>query len=172
LIPDSVSEATKGIQISAFKPNEEDRAALQIVLINLVTDTVDYFGGMETSQVNMVISTIKAKYWFMKIDEIAMVFNRARMGMVKTYGKVKPVDMLAWLHEYDIGERLSYCEAEATKHKETSGTYFIEAESIDRKKDAIQLSQAIGKEKNWQKAKEIVETEAYNQKLVEQSKKQ
>ena len=135
LVPKTVNEAQKGLQISSIRKDHEKD--LNVMLICLITDCVNFLGGMDDRLIGMLITQIKEKYWYLNIEEIAYIMHRAISGYYKIYGKLSPVMIMGWLNEYDVSERTDYYRSESLKHKEPNDRYFETKE----KKDLIESSQ-------------------------------
>lgn len=100
--------------------------------------------------VGMLLQTIKEKYWYMNLEEIAFVLQKGMLGFYKTYGKLTAADIMEWIHIYDTTERDEYCQTEALKHKEP---YEKQDHEIKRK-EAQQFDELYKKQVKFNKAKE------------------
>ena len=165
-MPGSVREAVQGEQVSAY--NQECPEVLNIVLLKLFKDNIP------THIVNepMLIATvqqIKNKYWYFRLQEIAMVLQKGSMGF---YGNIpqgaNPV--LYWFSQYDTGERLDYFESENTKHKEPYEKQQQENERKEVKKMTDLAKQAYQRIRSNEQAKRKLESHEHhktNERLAE-----
>lgn len=113
-------------------------AVLTIILVDLVT----FFNigkNMSTQQVMMTAEMIYNDYYFFKIDEFKLCFDRAKKGL---YGEVFGVDgsvIYKWLNAYSI-ERDALCEEMNVNSKPPSEfnceKYMYEFKRLERAYDA------------------------------------
>lgn len=154
LVPVTVSDAQQGTQISVIK--QSDDVKLDVLISKLVIDAVEFYGGIESKYIKMIVSQIKLKYWFFNLEEVAMIFQRALSGQYKIYGKLTPAMIMEWFHEYDTKERMEYFQSQSAVHKESNEKYFEEQETEHRRDRLISFKQQYEKQKIYQEAKDKV----------------
>lgn len=101
------SAISQGSQISLLKRNNEAFVKTSIHL--LVEDVLNHYTASEKVPAGFIprlVQTILAKYWWMKVEEIAYVFNKGKNGEYGRSNKNISQDFIMdWLHQYDINER-------------------------------------------------------------------
>jgi hypothetical protein len=78
--------AVQGTQLSKIK--KEDEASLHIALKNLIVNLVESLNLTQTvneSQIIEMVFLLSDKYWFVKLEELVLVFKKAKLG---EYGKI------------------------------------------------------------------------------------
>jgi len=151
-IPATIAEAFNGDQISMLE-RVEPKKVDDMILILLNEVFMAHSMEATTHVLLMMVGKIKEKYWFMKLEEIAFVFQNGIMGFYKVYGKLTPAVILEWIHEYDINDRDQFCETEALKYKEPYEKQYQEIE----KKEAQDFETAYQNQVKYLKAKKKAE---------------
>jgi hypothetical protein len=146
MVPSTVAQAlSEENQISAWR-NSEHSMTLNLILLKILKDA---HPGSPESLLRLRVDTIKSKYWYFRIGEVAMILKN---GLIGKYGNVPsgadPV--LVWLDRYDTGERIGYCEAHNLSYKEPNERYFEEEEQ----KALIDAREAFKKQLAYMTAKE------------------
>jgi hypothetical protein len=125
-VPATVSQAVNGVSVSRIK--KEDPKGLKIVLGKLISELMVVYGiDFGKPQIDIVINQIITKYWYLKLEEIAYIFQKAISGQIKVYGALKVADILGWINDYDVNDRQLHVETEGSVHKESTD-YFREQE--------------------------------------------
>jgi len=119
-VPKKVEDAVKGASVSLLLKN--DPKAFKLALSLLIEKTLMDFGQeFNEHQLYSAVEKICIKYWFLKIDELAFVLNKATLGEYgQVYGKVTVVTIMSWLHKYDVEERITYIRTKNSTYKETA----------------------------------------------------
>lgn len=99
---------SQGTQISFLKRNNEAFVKTSIHL--LVEDVLNHYATSDkvvmTGIIPRIVQSILAKYWWMKMEEIAYVFNKGKNGEYGRSNKNISQDVIMdWLHQYDVNER-------------------------------------------------------------------
>lgn len=117
----SCEKAIQGTQVSKFR--RIDEAMLKTVIHLMVEDVFAAFGASEkvsTAEVKRITSKILTSYWWLKIEELAYVFNK---GKRMEYGKVYPIPTEAnfydWINQYDQSERTPQCDLIAREESDS-----------------------------------------------------
>lgn len=150
-VPATVEACQNGIQISVIKLSEPD--LLEVCITKLISDVclacgTEWPGHVQVSALDRILE----KYWFLNLEEIAYVFRKASDGEYgKVFGQLKVSDLLGWLHDYDIGERMDWVRANNNRFRESEGDAFRELE----RKEALDLRKKSKEmEKKFRAAKE------------------
>ena len=151
VIPKTIADANEGVQVSVIKSHAEP--LLKLSMTKIISDVCEFHGANWSGQVIVrLIDYVVESYWHLKIEEIAMVWNRAQ----KVYGALKPADLMNWLNDYDNGERIKYFEALNSRHKDGYEKQFIETERKEAARDKKELDENIRREHFRELAKTIV----------------
>lgn len=96
-------------QISFY--NKNTPATLEGALMFLILDLCNSFSGtfkITTQQAESICESIKAKYWYLRIEEIIYVFAKIKNGEFgEGYGGIDQSKIIRALQKYDIEERLN-----------------------------------------------------------------
>lgn len=108
------------LPISSIK-KEYGEVELQAVLVLLLTDVIDFFSvgkSMSDGQVAETIKLILKEFFYFKIDDFKLCFDRAKTGKYgKVYDRIDGNIIFEWLELYDF-ERLEEIERIRTDQHE------------------------------------------------------
>lgn len=109
----SLEKAVSGSQLSVIR--KEDKTTLHIALKNLVLSLVESLNiaqSIKDSQMVEIVFLIADKYWFLKLEELVLIFKRAKMGEYgKTYNRLDVQIVFEWIESYlKSEERAIYFE--------------------------------------------------------------
>lgn len=112
-VPTSVRDALQGVSLAACKNGNKDVYAL--CMIKLIKDLFDHFNSaISENGIVRLVKKVTKRYYFLKIDEIALLFDKAKDGdfSIKkqlegwyfdgnVYGRLDPTTVLKWVRYYD-----------------------------------------------------------------------
>lgn len=98
---------SKGSQISFLKANSE--AFVKSAIHLLVEDVLKHYeslGKVSDGFTPRLVQVVLGKYWWMKLEEIAYVFNKGKNGEYGRSNKnISSDTILDWLKQYELNER-------------------------------------------------------------------
>jgi hypothetical protein len=101
------SAISTGTQISTFRRNDEPMLRMGLHL--MIEDVISFYGAIDRvqdSEIENLVAKIFANYWWMKLEEIAYVFNLGKGGNYgKIYGIISVKVIYEWIQYYDMHER-------------------------------------------------------------------
>lgn len=75
----------------------------------MIVDVINFYGASDKvreSDIQNLVSRILSNYWWMKLEELAYVFNKGKEGHYgKIFGIISPKVISDWIKEYDLNER-------------------------------------------------------------------
>jgi hypothetical protein len=96
-----------GTQISTFRRNDEPMLKMGIQM--MIEDVISFHGALgkiQEFEIENLVARILANYWWMKLEEIAYVFNKGKEGHYgKIYGTISTKTIYEWVQAYDTQER-------------------------------------------------------------------
>lgn len=98
---------SKGSQISFLKANSEAfvKTAIHLLIVDVLNHYESY-GKVSEGFTTRLVQVVLAKYWWMKLEEIAYVFHKGKNGEYGRSNKnISSDTILDWLNQYDIEER-------------------------------------------------------------------
>jgi hypothetical protein len=99
--------AIEGTQISKIKRLDEAFVKTGVQL--MVEEVLMTFGALDKVsqlEVKKIVSKILASYWWLKLEEVAYVFNKGKnLHYGKVYGTPNEATFIDWLNLYDNSER-------------------------------------------------------------------
>lgn len=132
----NIEKAFLGTQVSKLKSVDADADAddtFQAICLG-ITAACQYFNigkNMNVIQVNMTAELILEQYWYLKLEEILLVFKNAmKLKYGKLFDRIDGGVIMGWISEYDINERGYILEKNATqkrKEVETDDSLPVEA---------------------------------------------
>jgi len=140
-----VEKALEGDQVNVIALKDQD--GLNIVLSKMIGDTLAINGKDNPAAISMIGQTIKSKYYYFRLGEIAMVLQK---GVTGYYGNVPSgvIPILYWMEQYDIGERLTHVTAEQLKHSDPYEKQFEEMDEKERRKELTEFNKAYKRKLN------------------------
>lgn len=98
---------SKGSQISLLKA--ADSPFVELVLRLLVQDIITHYNASERVSEDYskrIVNNLIEKFWWIRVEEIAYVFNRAKNGAYgKVYGVPSEHTFFEWFREYELNDR-------------------------------------------------------------------
>lgn len=127
-IPIKVEQAIQGITLSKMRKSDSSKTkSLLALLCGKLNEA--YGNELTESAIITLVESMVVKYYYLKFDEIAMVFFKAIGGHYDKYGKLNVAMVMKWLHEYDTEERQAYIESQAMQTSTGRADYFERLEN-------------------------------------------
>lgn len=116
----TLPKAVEGLQISKLKA--ESKSELVQALNNLVFNTsksLNITNTLNEIQILEISMMVIEKYWFLKLDELVLIFKKAKTGEFgKMYNRLDIQIICEWIETYlKSEERAVYFEKKNTEHK-------------------------------------------------------
>ncbi len=121
-----LSVIVRGNQIS--KVRRDNEKVLLGVVVLMIDDLTRFFKTRssfgEENEVWITASNIAKRFWYLKLEELAIIFDRAKnMRYGKVYDRLDEATITEWIVRYDQGEREEwlYDSNNRLKDEATSG---------------------------------------------------
>lgn len=100
----------------------------------MIEDVFMHHNALEKVSVEVlkrIVNAILGKYWWMKIEEIAYVFNQGKNGAYGRSNKnLSPDEILNWIHTYDTNERETEIIEANRRLQQTSNNIILSDEQL------------------------------------------
>jgi hypothetical protein len=103
----------KGIQISTLRKSDPVGANVAISkLISLTNARINCVRPMNDLQIGMAAASIVAKYWYLRIEELAYIMREGIGGRWgKLYDRFDEAVIMEWIQTYELGERQGFLDS-------------------------------------------------------------
>jgi len=108
----SFESAINGVQISFLKNNQGEKVAVAFISKCIREIGMFYNASFEAPTIVMISTMILNKYWYMKAEEIILVFRNALIGHYgQVYGNLSIAVLIQWFEKHEM-ERNGVFESE------------------------------------------------------------
>lgn len=118
----TISDAICGTQISFLSKSEGEMIAVGLVSKLILELSVFFNTTFNADGVKMIAQMIVRQYWYMKFEEVVLIFRDAIAGKYgKVYGQLSFAQIMEWIekHEQNRNEHFENEHSES-KHLDTS----------------------------------------------------
>lgn len=122
-IPVKVERAVLGISLSKMRRQDKNKTKAMLALLCGKLNEA-YGNELSESMIISLVETLVIRFYYLKFEEVAMVFFKAIGGHYDKYGKLNIAMVLKWLNDYDTDERQAFIESQAMQTSQGRGDEF------------------------------------------------
>jgi len=124
----TISEAIGGTQISFLAKSEGEMIAVGLVSKLILELSIFFNTTFNADGVKMIAQMIVRQYWYMKYEELVLIFRDAIAGKYgKVYGQLSFAQIMEWIekHEQNRNEHFEQSHSEMKQLDVSSRTNFV-----------------------------------------------